>query len=207
MFDPSKLDIDFSDTSDLNKMEKSKKTVKTVKKTTETKTEIKPVETNDVLSGISVDDIRKDTINLENNKKVEVVKKVSDSSEIDMRINPKQDAKTLATIITDAELIEKDSMVKDFNKQKEEKKQSDPNQKKTIDINLTKLNDFISILLREKYDYFRLEPSDDEVKVTFVKDSVEREIKYIKYPTYSRVLVEIKKATNLKFDQTEGEQR
>ena len=199
MFDPSKLKVDFSDTSDLKNIENEKIKSEASKKAA-------AEAPKDVLGEIA-EEVKPDTINLEKNKLAEDKKYRSDSQDIDMRLNPTQDAEELSTIITDKELVEKDSIVKEYNQKQEEEVLVRATEKKEIDINLSKLNDFISIVLREKYDYFRIEPLEDEVKVTFVKDTVDKEIKFIKYSTYTRLIIEMKKAWKLKLEVTDAEQK
>lgn len=206
IFDPSKLDIDFSDTSDLSDIEKDKIAENKAKENQESqdKTNKASEIPKDVLGEIKNE---KDTINLDKNKDIEDAKYHNKSEDVHIKVNSKQDTEKLATIITDAELIEKDKEIKEFKKQKEEEKYKWNNNQKRIDINLIKLNDLLSILLREKYDYFKIEPAEYEVKITFVKDTIDKEITYITYPIYSRLLIEIKKAGNLKLDVTESEQK
>ena len=202
MFDPSKLDIDFSDTSDVYKIEKEK--IKAEEKTEARRQE----KARDVLSEIDSEDKNKDTIVLDNNKKAEDERfKKQDDTELDMHLNRKQDKETLSTIITDSELVEKDSELKAYKEQKEEERNNNDEEKILFDINIAKLGDLVGITLREKYDYFRIEPTEDFVRICFVKDNVDKEKKYIKYPAYSKILLEIKKAGKLKLDITEKEQK
>jgi PKD repeat protein len=222
MFDPSKLKVDFSDTSDLKSIENekikseaskkaaaeaAKKAAEAEKLATEKVDAVVNEVPEDVLSDITETEPVLDTIVLEKNKIAEDKKYNSDSVDVDMRLNPTQDAAELSTIITDKELVEKDSVVKEFKKQQEADNLLHASAKKEIDINLSKLNDFISVLLREKYDYFRVEPLEDEVQITFVKDTVDKEIKFIKYSTYTRLLIEMKKAWKLKLEVTDKEQK
>ncbi len=202
MFDPSKLDIDFSDTSDLKKVEETKK--ETQKAKAEQKSEQNAPQ--DVLWELNQEP-EKDTIDLEKNTTLEDKKYTSDQAEVDLDINKKQDTETLATIITDSELVEKNKKVKEFKEQQQKDQLNPDTQKVVIDINIEKLDNLISIVLREKYDYFRVEPQEDEIKITFVKDSVDKDVKFIKFPSYSRILIEMKKAWNLKLDITDGEQK
>jgi len=44
------------------------------------------------------------------------------------------------------------------------------------------------------------------VKITFRKDKVIRDTKYIKYPIYSNILIKAKTLTKLTVDETENEQ-
>jgi type II secretory ATPase GspE/PulE/Tfp pilus assembly ATPase PilB-like protein len=47
---------------------------------------------------------------------------------------------------------------------------------------------------------------DSAVKVTFRKDKIIKEIRYIKYPIYSNILIKAKSLTKLTIDETESEQ-
>lgn len=212
MFDPSKLDVDFSDTSNLNEIEKQK--IKAAKKLKLPDIDVP----DDIINEIETSQESKnfDTMVLENNDSAESVnQKIQKEKQIDnevgrtLQINNKHvDTAVLATIITDSELVENNKEVKEFKDRKtEEKQDSDNPDNQVIDINLKWIDDVASILLREKYDYVRLEPNDEIVKVIFAKDSVDKLIKFIKYPVYLKLLIAIKKAGKLKLDITDTEQK
>jgi len=61
-------------------------------------------------------------------------------------------------------------------------------------------------LISKQYDFFTLEPSEDKVKVGFRKDNIEKEVKYIKYPTYTNILLKAKSLTKLKIEDTKNSQ-
>jgi hypothetical protein len=199
MFDPSKLDVDFSDTSNLNEIEKQK--IKADKKLKLPDIDVP----DDIINEIETSQEPKnlDTMVLDNNNADEPVnqiiekeKQVDDEVEKSVQVNNKHvDTAVLATIITDSELVENNKEVKEFKDKKIEEKQDSNNpDNQVIDINLQQIDDLASILLREKYDYVRLEPNDEVVKVVFAKDSVDKLIKFIKYPVYLKLLIAIKKA-------------
>jgi type II secretory ATPase GspE/PulE/Tfp pilus assembly ATPase PilB-like protein len=47
---------------------------------------------------------------------------------------------------------------------------------------------------------------DSAVKITFRKDKIVKEIRYIKYPIYTNILINAKALTNLTIEETENEQ-
>ncbi|MDR1988257.1 MAG: hypothetical protein LBQ24_06070 [Candidatus Peribacteria bacterium] len=77
---------------------------------------------------------------------------------------------------------------------------------KVYDINISSINDVLSILILKKYDFVTFEPSDSEVKLDFRKDGVIVETKFIKYPLYSGILLKAKSATKLNLEVTSEEQ-
>jgi len=66
-----------------------------------------------------------------------------------------------------------------------------------FDINIDSVEYLIKYLVSKNYDFFILEPEEDKVKVTFRKDNIEKEIKYIKFPVYSNIVLKAKILTKL----------
>ena len=108
-------------------------------------------------------------------------------------------------IINEAEAT--DNSIKETN-QTEQKipKVPKPEVTRIIDINLKSLDDLIMFLSDKQYDFATIEPDENEVKVSFKKDKIEKEVKYIKFPTYNTILVQIKQATKLKVEITQSDQ-
>lgn len=79
----------------------------------------------------------------------------------------------------------------------EEENTSDQEETKLIDINIASLEDIIRLVDDKKYDYVILEPEDLQVKVTFKQDNIDRDTRYIKYPTYTNILFKTKQLTKL----------
>jgi len=73
---------------------------------------------------------------------------------------------------------------------------------KLIDINITSLEDIVWFIQDKKYDFVLIEPEDLQVKVTFKQDNIDRDIKYIKYPTYTNILFKVKQLTKLTIEDT-----
>ena len=82
----------------------------------------------------------------------------------------------------------------------------EPQEKRIIDINLKSLDDMILLLNDNQYDFATIVPNEDEVKVSFRKDKIEKEVKYIKFPTYNTILVQIKQAAKLKVEISQSDQ-
>jgi PKD repeat protein len=75
-----------------------------------------------------------------------------------------------------------------------------------FDININFLQDILNIIIDKKYDFVVFEPNDKSVKITFKKDGVDADIRHIKYPTYSNIVIKVKQITKLKLEETEKTQ-
>ncbi len=71
-----------------------------------------------------------------------------------------------------------------------------------IDINITSLQNILDILISEWYDLFILEPRDNDVKISFREEKVEKDVKYIKFPIYNQILLKAKSLTKLEMAET-----
>jgi type II secretory ATPase GspE/PulE/Tfp pilus assembly ATPase PilB-like protein len=76
-----------------------------------------------------------------------------------------------------------------------------------FDINIKSVDDLIDILLKNEYDFLVVEPQEDYVRISFKKDSILKLKKYVKFPTYSALLVNLKKLSNLEVDKIDQEQK
>ncbi len=78
---------------------------------------------------------------------------------------------------------------------------------KTIfDINIKSIDDVMALLIDNDYDFVTFEPDDTKVEVIFRKNSAIVETKYIKFATYSSILVKAKSITKLKLDEVKKSQ-
>lgn len=117
----------------------------------------------------------------------------------------------ISTIVTEPSL-----QTEEIKKIVEEKKQHQienkledkPNSTWIIfDININSIDDLIKILLEKSYDFFIIDPNEDFVKISFRKDAIEKEAKYIKFHIYSAFLIKIKTLFSLNFEITDKEQK
>lgn len=92
-----------------------------------------------------------------------------------------------------------DEIVDDTSVKQESEPQED---KKLIDINISSLEDIISLIQDKKYDFVLVEPEDMQVKVTFKQDNIDRDVRYIKYPTYTNILFKVKQVCKLTIEDT-----
>jgi type II secretory ATPase GspE/PulE/Tfp pilus assembly ATPase PilB-like protein len=76
-----------------------------------------------------------------------------------------------------------------------------------FDINIKTIDDILNVLLKKQYEYVSIEPFNEYIKIFFKKNSVEKEIKYIKYSAYSKILLNAKKITKLNLEKTDIEQK
>lgn len=200
MFDPSKLDLDLENTEENNSK----------------KEEIKKTETNDILSDLNnsvsekLEDnsvlknfnnplIKKEEKNIDENNKLKNNNLVEEKKEIE------QEWEIWRTEYEKA-IIEK-AQIEENNKKKLE---TDNNEAPKIifDINITSVDILLAILVDKEYDFATFEPLDIDsaVKITFRKDKIIKETRYIKYPIFSDLLIWAKALTNLTLNETKSEQ-
>lgn len=79
-------------------------------------------------------------------------------------------------------------------------------QKTIYDVNISSLDDIIKILLSNEYDFVTIEPEEEVVKVIFRQDKTPVNTKFIKYVTYTKLLLKIKSLTKLTVEDTESTQ-
>lgn len=91
---------------------------------------------------------------------------------------------------------------------KKEKKTENNDEKIIFDINITSIDILLAIIVDKEYDFATFEPMDIDsaVKITFRKDKIVKEIRYIKYPIYTNILIKAKALTKLTIEETENEQ-
>jgi|GEM_PF-2504208 len=76
-----------------------------------------------------------------------------------------------------------------------------------FDINIKSIDDLISILLKNEYDFLAIEPNADYVKISFKKDSILKETKNIRFHIYSNILLQAKKISKLNLEDNTKEQK
>lgn len=74
------------------------------------------------------------------------------------------------------------------------------------DININSLDDIILILEKNEYDFVLIEPQDGNVALRFQKEKVEQDVRYIKFPTYTNILIGTKTATKMDVTVQNAEQ-
>ena len=193
MFDPSKLDLDLDNNEENNsKIEENKKTLNEDKKEKES-------ETNDVLDNLNDSDKKGSNIS---NEKENSSKNTEEnkSKENNNSTGEKEVGRTEyeKSIIKQKEIEEKNKKIQ---KEIEE-------EKIVFDINITNIDILLWIIVDKGYDFATFEPMDIDsaVKITFRKDKIVKEIRYIKYPIYTNILISAKILTKLTVDETENEQ-
>ncbi len=73
---------------------------------------------------------------------------------------------------------------------------------KELDDTITSLETLISRIQEKEYDYVLIEPEETKVKVTFRENNTNRNISYIKYPTYTNILLKLKQTAGLVVENT-----
>jgi PKD repeat protein len=190
MFDPSKLDLDLDENLDNNsKKEVEKKSIETTNK------ELKP-ENNDVLGNLN------DSISdkLENDSVIKKFEEPNSNEEKKEDTENTQNEKNIEVWRTEYE--------KSIIKEKKEIKKEEAEDKIIFDINITSLDILLAIIVDKEYDFATFEPMDIDsaVKITFRKDKIVKEIRYIKYPIYTNILINAKVLTKLTVEETSNEQ-
>lgn len=187
MFDPSKLNLDLESKQDINKKEveiieekkeKYEESETTINENIDSNIaeDLKNWET--IINGINDDDILTDLSvnnNLTDSKINENTRKIWTIPKNDLELELEKD--------TQKEIIEQEDKAIIY------------------DINITSLESVLSLIIDKEYDFAIFEPSEDFVKITFKKDKLDKEIKNIKYPIYSQILIKAKKITNLEVDE------
>lgn len=88
----------------------------------------------------------------------------------------------------------------------EQEKQEEEKNKIIFDTNIKGLQDIFNKLIEQKYDFVTIEPFEEAVKIIYRKDKIEKETLYVKYPTYTQILIKGKTITKLKVDESETSQ-
>ncbi len=223
-FDPSKLDLDISGNPESEKPEDSQNTPAQEPENT---TEPQPETSEQAQETPSVDPLSETTQTdpLSESPEVELVEvetpeqsesHLSDSSvpeqqetgEDKDRLATTDDSETTQESETQQETPSSDDTVSEDDSSAHATATTDPlntaeTQEKITDINIASITDIAHLLIDEKYDFVTLEPEDNQVKVTFRKDGTTDVVKYIKYPTYSNILLKIKQIAHLPSDPSD----
>ena len=97
------------------------------------------------------------------------------------------------TVSIEQEEVEpKDSMLEEILESDTTQNITSESQKTIYDINITQVDDLMSKLVQNGYDFVTLEPQESYVEVIFRKNSTIVESKNIRYSTYSNLLIKIK---------------
>jgi len=186
MFDPSKLDLDLDNNEENNSKSINKK---------------ENIQSSDNLN------ILDDSVSNKN----EVIKQ-KETENNKWRIKNENSSKEI-----DEKEIWRTEYEKSIIKQKEieenakkEKEQQDweKNKKIIFDINITSVDILLAILVDKEYDFATFEPIDIDsaVKITFWENKIIKEVRYIKYPIYSNILIWAKVLTKLTVEETNNQQ-
>jgi len=82
----------------------------------------------------------------------------------------------------------------------------EPKKEIIFDINIVSLSSLIAVLNENNYDFLIIEPSEEAISISFRKDTVEKEVRYIKYPIYTEILLKAKNIAKLNIEETGKEQ-
>lgn len=192
MFDPSKLDLDLNlekteENSELSDEKDNSLDKKDIKQSEEINDESKDNEKND--SGEKKSEIEKvDVLDLIDWKTIKKEKYI--------------DPKDIWVTEYEKQIIKEKKEINNEKIKEEEKVEN----KIIYDINVTNIDNILSLLVDNEYDFATFEPTDENVKIIFRKNKVIKETKYIKHPIYSNILVKAKAITKLTIEETDNEQ-
>ena len=186
MFDPSKLNLDLDDNNKVSKKSTQKEIKVELEKVEQSFWVNKKLEKETIVETLS--DINKNFVEediIENNIK----------KEIDIELKKEKQKEKEAIVWDISETIYQNKL--DEQNKKEEK----IIEKSLIDININSLQNIFDIMLKNDSDIFLFEPRDNDVKIIFRKGKLEKEIKYIKFPIYTQILLKIKSLTKMKVEE------
>lgn len=117
--------------------------------------------------------------------------------------NENIDIDMLSTILTDWELKS------DILESSKQEANIPSNKEKNIifDTNINSIDELLYLLFKNEYDFVALEPFDQWVKILFKKDSILKETRYIKFPTYFNIVMKAKNIAKLQLEDTTKEQK
>jgi type II secretory ATPase GspE/PulE/Tfp pilus assembly ATPase PilB-like protein len=186
MFDPSKMNLDLENN------------------TNEDNTKIPEEKTEEQEIQISEGSIKKEEIQISVNKNIQIQgEEVVDIQEESKKEDKDNEQDKYVEDETKKESVENKNDKDIDNDENNEEKESE---KIIFDININSLDYLIRYLVSKQYDFFTLEPETDKIKVGFKKDNLEKEIKYIKYPTYTNIIIKAKSLTKLNVENTTSSQ-
>ena len=186
MFDPSKLNLDLDDNNKVSKKSTQKEIKVELEKVEQSFWVNKKLEKETIVETLS--DINKNFVEediIENNIK----------KEIDIELKKEKQKEKEAIVWDISETIYQNKL--DEQNKKEEK----IIEKSLIDININSLQNIFDIMLKNDSDIFLFEPRDNDIKIIFRKGKLEKEIKYIKFPIYTQILLKIKSLTKMKVEE------
>lgn len=200
MFDPKKLNIDLENLNENDDTEASSILKENFTKNIEVNNnansgEKEEIET--VTTGSGKESFTNEEILIETDK-VDIPK-VSDNLLKDILWGDSSDEKDNYSEYWDM----KDAPDLAKNNSKDEKS----DEKFIFDVNIESLQHLLNILIQKWYNFLLIEPESNRIKIIFKKDKVDKETRYIKYPTYSKILLKAKSITKLEIEWTEDEQQ
>ncbi len=203
MFDPSKLNLNLEENwDDTWKKDSSQKWGSWKKsQTTQQKTENSSKEGLSSIIDPLNDNTEEDLINqkfISNDEKRDQQKQVKKEESIEEQ---KQEESAIIWDISD--VINNNSKL---SKLQEKSDSHIMSWGKMININIDSLEYVLHFLLSKQLNVFTLEPWENDVKVTMKSGKLEKEVHYIKYPIYSKILLKAKSLTKLVLDDSQNSQ-
>jgi len=148
---------------------------------------------DEVISGKKIDAKIENTNNTMSEKKADILNDENPTSVFPERIEE------VWSLVDKEKESTKDKVNSKVIEEKEE-------EKIIFDININSLDYLIKYLASKQYDFFTLEPEDSKIKISFRKDNLEKEVKYIKYPIYTNIILKAKSLTKLEIENTTSTQ-
>lgn len=194
MFDPSKLDLDLE-----NKNKNSQ--------TSDNSINAEKNETIDENSSLS-------EIN-SNENNIDILENIDDSKWNEQeKINAENISETENDPILDifnAPITYNNTKENSTTNQSNQENKEEPDEKieenKVIyDINIESIKDILYLLVDNNYDFWTVEPNENNVSIIYRKDKIIKDTKIIKFPVYSNILIKTKTIAKLNIEESEKTQ-
>jgi len=211
MFDPSKFELDLDKSKNETNNDKAEwqaiNTEENTANNSKVELETKP-ETQEVLGDFNDTEAKNEEVST---KQDDILASTETNNEIEIKVEENSETKieeknTWETVSDES--VWQTEYEKNITKApiQEESNENQVEEKIVFDINITSIEAILTLLTEQKYDFVVFEPSSEAVKISFRKDKVVQDTKYIKYPIYSNILVKAKVLTKLTVEETESEQ-
>ena len=198
MFDPSKLNLDLDENEKVSKQKTPEEIKAELEKVEKSLSEnnLEQEERKEIIEASKQEE--KDILWNVEQKFIEKDLEKQEEKKIERAEEKKEDEEEQKDVIWDISATV--AMNKMFDKAETKAKENISN-KDLIDINIKSLEDILNIMNKNGADIFIFEPRDTDIKVTFREGKIEKDIKYIKFPIYSQILLKAKALSKMKIEE------
>lgn len=204
-FDPSKLDLDLSSEENTQAEAQSQETQDPLAQDIHASKELAPVTPSEPEEAIQKAD-QVETQESSKTSQEKISENPSDTLEAEISKNDEHDEATQKSNSNDETHREINAVPEEAAPDLPTRAKQEKSEEKIIDINIENLESIITLIEENEYQYAIIEPLEDVVKIIFKQDNVEREIKYIRYPTYTSILFKVKQSCAMVVEDTQSTQ-